>query len=109
MNLDWYQIEANKTAEYPHYNINDIISYLGLGIAGESGEIANKLKKVIRGDKSIDAISQDLAYELGDVLWYVSELSKELNYSLSTIAEMNLQKLAERKKNNTIKGTGDNR
>jgi len=110
MTFDEYQVEANKTAEYPHYNIHDILGYLGLGISGEAGEVANKLKKVLRGDYTItDEVAINIAYELGDCLWYISELAKELNFSLSSIAQMNLNKLAERKKNNVIKGTGDNR
>jgi len=104
--LNAYQREASTTAHYPH---EQGVVYTALGLAGEAGEIANKMKKVIRGDKSITECREDLASELGDVLWYVAMLAKELGYSLDDIAQLNLAKLKDRQARNTIKGDGDNR
>ncbi len=104
--MNSYQREASTTAHYPH---EQGVVYTALGLAGEAGEIANKMKKVIRGDKSITECREDLASELGDVLWYVAMLAKELDYSLDDIAQLNLAKLKDRQARNTIKGDGDNR
>lgn len=106
MDMNDYQAEASTTAHYPH---EQGVVYTALGLAGEAGEIANKVKKVIRGDKSVSEYREDLASELGDVLWYVAMLARELDYSLEDIASMNVAKLKDRQARNTIKGEGDNR
>lgn len=80
--------------------------YLGLGLAGEAGEVANKVKKIIR-DKALD--SEAIASELGDVLWYLAVLARELDIPLEYIARANLDKLAERRVNGTLHGNGDER
>ena len=103
MQLNEYQRQAKTTAIYP---IDNGIMYCTLGLVGESGEIAQKLKKVIRGDCCLLHRS-DLALELGDVLWYVSQLASELGYDLNAIAEINLVKLREREQRNTLNGNGD--
>ena len=85
--------------------------YFTLGLAGESGEVAEKLKKVIRnhdGDFSkLDL--DDFKKELGDVLWYLAMLADHFGLSLDDVANTNLAKLADRKKRDVIKSTGDNR
>ena len=109
MNLNEYQIEAQKTAQYPGKGKD--LSYPALGLNGEAGEVADKLKKVLRdhkGDFNTE-LREDLAYELGDVLWYVADLAYELGYTLDTIAEMNINKLSSRARRGRIGGSGDHR
>jgi NTP pyrophosphatase (non-canonical NTP hydrolase) len=109
MNLNQYQTEALKTAVYPNMGSN--FPYPALGLAGESGEVADKLKKVIRDNDGVltDPVRDAVAKELGDVLWYVSVLAYELDYDLETIAANNLAKLASRQERGVLTGSGDNR
>lgn len=109
MEMNEYQKEAKKTAIYPNKGKN--IYYPTLGLVGEAGEIANKIKKIMRDKKGkVDlATHKMLAYELGDVLWYVAALASELKIPLNNIAINNIIKLQKRKKQNKIKGNGDNR
>jgi NTP pyrophosphatase (non-canonical NTP hydrolase) len=110
MHLNDYQKLAELTAEYPHRGSLDGLTYTVLGLSGESGELANKLKKILRGDKTLAGeYAYEIAQELGDVLWYVSELAHNLGYDLEDIADMNLKKLKSRKERNVIKGAGDTR
>lgn len=108
MNLDEYQIQSSKTAIYPEEHA---IEYLVLGMCSEAGEVAGKLKKIIRDNNQIIDASKrlELSKEIGDVLWYVSQLALELNIPLSIVARQNIEKLQERSKNNSISGDGDNR
>ena len=107
MTLDGYQEHAHRTAVYPPALA---LEYLTLGLVGEAGELANKLKKVLRGDFDDQSEAYDLmANELGDVLWYLAELANELGYSLDVIAQRNLKKLNKRMDENKIRGSGDNR
>lgn len=90
------------------------IGYCVMGLVGEAGELANKVKKIKRdnpeGDLGVSAeLKKTLIDELGDVLWYVSELATCLGYDLSDVAKMNLSKLESRKERGTIAGSGDNR
>jgi len=109
LDFDKYQVEARKTAIYPDLGNN--LWYPALGLAGEAGEVAEKVKKVYRdhngllGIISLDSISK----ELGDVLWYVASLASELGVNLSTIAELNLNKLQDRAERDKVHGSGDNR
>ena len=109
MNFETYQTNARKTAIYPSLGSNYI--YPTLGLVGESGEVAEKVKKVIRDNNGV--FDQErivgLKKELGDVLWYVSNICSELNLSLEDIAEENLNKLNKRSLEGKIKGSGDNR
>ena len=76
----------------------------------EAGEVAGKHNKLLRGGNPIDVSAKsDLAYELGDWLWFVSQAAADLGYSLEEIAEMNVEKLRKRREAGTIKGSGDNR
>ena len=109
MELNHYQSESRKTALYPDVGSNPI--YPTLGLVGESGEIADKVKKVLRDKNGLfDKESREaIKYELGDVLWYISQLSSEFGYELEEIASANLQKLNSRKIRGKIQGSGDNR
>ncbi|MFZ2300014.1 MAG: nucleoside triphosphate pyrophosphohydrolase family protein [Candidatus Moraniibacteriota bacterium] len=109
MNFEEYQKKSRVTAKYPDAGSNYI--YPTLGLAGEAGEVAEKIKKVIRdqggqiNDETRDAIKK----ELGDVLWYVSQLATEIGLSLDDIAEGNIKKLYDRMDRGVLQGDGDNR
>ncbi len=109
MDFQQYQTESRKVVQYPDAGHNFI--YPTLGLAGEAGEVADKIKKVIRNDGGLvsESVRQDLAKELGDVLWYVSQVATELNLQLDDIARGNLEKLQDRLARNVIRSTGDNR
>jgi NTP pyrophosphatase (non-canonical NTP hydrolase) len=109
MDLNDYQTSALKTAIYPNMGAN--FAYPALGLVGEAGEVADKLKKVIRDNDGIltDTVRDAVAKEIGDVLWYVSVLAYEMDYDLNTIAQTNLDKLASRQERGVLTGSGDNR
>jgi NTP pyrophosphatase (non-canonical NTP hydrolase) len=109
MDLNQYQDSALKTAIYPNQGFD--FTYPALGLVGEAGEVADKLKKVIRDNKGVltDHVRDTVAKELGDVLWYLAVLANELNYDLNTIAEDNLLKLLSRQERGVLSGSGDNR
>ena len=106
--LDMYQKVAKTTAIYPR---EQAIIYPTLGLTGEAGEVANKVKKIIRdGSNSKDEkLVSEIKSEIGDCLWYIAILANDFDIKLSDIASTNLEKLANRKKNNTIHGSGDTR
>ena len=108
MNFSDYQAGAAKTAVYPGRGEGNWI-YPALGLAGEAGEICEKIKKCIRDDggQMSDERRTLLAKELGDVLWYVATLASELGLSMDDIASGNLAKLAARKSAGTLHGSGD--
>ncbi len=109
MELDDYHARAAATAIYPNKGNN--LVYALLGLCGESGELAEKMKKVIR-DKSgvLDHETREaMIKELGDVLWYVSAAAFELGATLEDVATTNLIKLAGRKRAGTLGGSGDER
>jgi NTP pyrophosphatase (non-canonical NTP hydrolase) len=104
-----YQEKACDTAIFPKHQA---MEYLTLGLTGEAGEIANKVKKFIRDGATPDEYAAkkiEIAYEIGDVLWYCAVLASELEMNLGHIMENNLQKLANRKNRGTLSGSGDNR
>ena len=107
--FDTYQKECGKTAVYP--KIGEKFVYPTLGLLGEAGEVSEKIKKVFRdeGGKLTEERKEEIVKELGDVLWYMAQLSAELGVKLSRIAEENLKKLASRKVREKIHGEGDNR
>ncbi len=109
MELNDYQRESRKTALYPEVGSNVI--YPTLGLVGEAGEVADKVKKILRDKEGVfDKDSKDaIKLELGDVLWYISQLSSELGYELEEVANANLQKLNSRISRGKIHGSGDNR
>ena len=106
MNINTYQQHASETAIY-----KDKLIYPTLGLAGEAGQIANKVKKILRDNSGNlqESVREDLICELGDVLWYVAALATDLNVELSEVANKNIEKLNSRKNRGTIGGSGDNR
>lgn len=109
MTFKQYQSKSRKTALYPNLGNNFI--YPTLGLNGEAGEVAEKIKKVLRDENGVVSKEkrEEIEKELGDVMWYIAQLASELNLSLENIAKKNLTKLLSRKKRGKIKGSGDNR
>jgi NTP pyrophosphatase (non-canonical NTP hydrolase) len=123
--LNVYQDAAAKTAIYPGKGTALGLIYCALKLSGEAGEVADNVGKALRDDEWIELFTaQDTKFntynmtfdrvdkiklELGDVLWYVSQAAKELGFTLEEIAQANLDKLAARKDNGTLKGSGDDR
>ena len=103
MGLNAYQKAAAETAIY---KAEHSILYPALGLAGEAGEVANKVKKMLR-DGNVDRPS--IAAEVGDVLWYIAALSRDLNLDMQDLAMKNLEKLYGRKARGTLQGSGDKR
>jgi len=109
MEFNEYQKLARKTAIYKDKGSNYI--YPVLGLCGESGEVAEKIKKIIRdGDGTISKEQKvELEKELGDILWYIANLGVELGLKMDNIASKNIEKLQSRKKRGVLRGSGDNR
>lgn len=108
MELNEYQKMALETAIYPkEYKV----IYPALGMAGEAGEVADKVKKIIRDNNSKinDEKALEIAKEVGDVLWYCATMANDLGFDLETIAKMNYEKLYSRQQRGKISGNGDNR
>lgn len=107
MTLDEYQQKALRTAA----DKNNEFFHRVLGLVGEAGEIAEKVKKLVRDhDSDLSRLDKnDIVKELGDTLWYVATLADYLGYSLEQVAAMNISKLSDRDKRGVIKGAGDNR
>jgi len=108
MDFNSYQRIAKTTAIYP---ATHKILYPALGLAGEAGEVANKVKKLVRdGTSSLPKEwKEQIGSEIGDVLWYCAVLADDLGISLGKIASENETKLQNRKKKGTISGSGDTR
>jgi len=103
MDLNDYQKQA---IDFAKAHISHNLSYLALGLNGEAGEYAEKIKKNIRDDE----FDREAAIkELGDVLWYTALSANAIGFDLSAVAQMNIDKLTNRKKNNTLGGNGDDR
>lgn len=83
------------------------IVYPALGMTGEAGEVAEKVKKWLRGDKELDKF--ELLKEASDVLWYITSLADDLGYTLQDLVDANVEKLSSRKERGVVKGSGDNR
>ena len=109
MDFKTYQKQARLTAQYPNLGSNNI--YPTLGLVGEAGEVAEKVKKVIRDNKGIfdEESKKGIKKELGDVLWYISNLCNEFNFELEEVALQNLEKLKLRSAKGKISGSGDDR
>ena len=109
MLLSEYQTLSRRTASYPGAGEN--IVYPTLGLAGEAGEVAEKVKKLLRDDGGV--LSEErraaLAGELGDVLWYVAQVATEAGLDLAEIAQDNLDKLRSRQERGVLSGSGDQR
>lgn len=113
-----YQQQALQTAIYPNQGNNFL--YPTLGLVGEAGEVAEKVKKLIRDSQMLPhmvgnsqllepSVREELAKELSDVCWYVAVLANELGYTLAEIQEMNIAKLRSRQERGVLGGSGDNR
>ncbi len=109
MTFEEYQKLAATTAKYP--NIGASFVYPTLGLTGEAGEVAEKIKKIFRDNGGLVSEKQkeELMKELGDVLWYLSQLSTELGLSLEEVAKANLAKLSSRQERGVVSGSGDDR
>ena len=108
MNFKEYQDKIKVTAQYPN---NVRILYPTLGLCGEAGEVAEKVKKVFRdnnGHFTEDKIAE-ITKELGDVLWYIQAMCNDLNINMQDVAQANVDKLLSRLERNVIQGNGDNR
>lgn len=109
LSFEEYQDAAHSTAVFPH-QIPDRLAgvvYCALGLAGEAGEIANKVKKLLRDVDTTDK-RRAIAYECGDVMWYIPELLHELGeFRMEQVARENLEKLFGRKERGTLHGSGD--
>jgi NTP pyrophosphatase (non-canonical NTP hydrolase) len=113
MTLDEYQVRAisTLTTEYEYGDFDAQLMGQILGLVGESGEVAEKVKKLQRDKKGriAPADKAEILKELGDILWYVNAVSHLLGSSLSEVAQANLDKLASRKTRDALHGSGDNR
>jgi NTP pyrophosphatase (non-canonical NTP hydrolase) len=109
MLLSDYQSRSRATAVYPQ--LGDNLLYPTLGLCGEAGEVAEKIKKMVRDDDGIlsDARREALSKELGDVLWYLAQLATEADLDLDVIARENLDKLLSRRERDVLQGSGDDR
>lgn len=110
MDFSNYQFRAGKTAKYPNNPVLGVL-YTSLGLASEAGEVAGKVKKMIRDDdmELTHDRKQQIIDELGDVLWYCAMVATELNVTLAEVAIRNIQKLEDRNQRGVIQGSGDKR
>jgi NTP pyrophosphatase (non-canonical NTP hydrolase) len=108
MNINEYQDWTITTAVYPGAGQGGFreINYLTLGLASEAGEVAGKLKKIIRGDQ---VAPEDFISEVSDVLWYLTRICSNLSITVEQLADYNVAKLTKRLETNTIQGSGDHR
>lgn len=111
MSLNNYQFHARKTAIYPERDKLVGLLYTSLGLAGETGEFCDKVKKVLRDSDGIvtEERKEALVKELGDALWYLSQCASELGVPLEDVASGNLAKLGLRQEQGKLQGSGDNR
>ncbi|MFZ2804152.1 MAG: nucleoside triphosphate pyrophosphohydrolase family protein [Patescibacteria group bacterium] len=113
MTFEEYQAASRRTAIYPDAGNNFI--YPTLGLAGETGEVVEKVKKLVRDNAAptVASVTQEkkseIAKELGDVLWYLAQLSTEFGLKLEDVAQGNIEKLTARQNQGTLHGSGDNR
>lgn len=109
MDSNYYQTEALRTAIYPNLGKNPV--YPTLGLVGEAGEVADKIKKIIRDKGGVmgESDREKIALEVSDVCWYLAMLAYELDYTLGEIMQMNLDKLSSRQQRGVLSGSGDDR
>ncbi len=106
---DLYENLAGQTAIFPK---EKALEYLALGMTSEAGEVAGKVKKLIRDGDDVEGFEMKkiaIASEIGDVLWYCAMMAKEVGVPLNTIMQENLKKLHGRKERGTLSGSGDTR
>src|SRR4051812_45218499 len=99
-----YQEFVNSMKVYPEQHA---IVYPALGLSGEAGEISEKVKKWLRGDRELD--KEGILKELGDPLWYITSLADDLGFTLQDVINVNEEKLTSRKERGVLKGSGDDR
>jgi NTP pyrophosphatase (non-canonical NTP hydrolase) len=106
--FDDYQVAAAHTAIYPE---EIQVLYPALGLAGEAGEVANKVKKIYRDDDgtTTEKRRQQIAEELGGVLWYIAAICTDLGLNMGDVARRNMEILASRCERGTLTGDGDER
>lgn len=112
MTLNEYQAWAETTAIYPRGEKGFLGPiYCALKLNGEAGEVAEKIGKMLRDNNGVmtETLKLDLALEVGDILWYCSNLAREIGYTLEKVAEMNQRKLESRKERGKLGGSGDHR
>lgn len=104
MELLSYQNQAKRTAIYPQSHSIIGLMYVALGLTGESGEIANDIKKTVRDDAGVLTLERktQIVDEMGDVLWYLAMLCYELDTTLESVAVHNLAKLRKRQRDSTL-------
>lgn len=102
--LSEYQKFVNGMKVYPEKHA---IVYPALGMVGEAGEVSEKIKKWLRGDRELDR--DELIKEIGDVMWYAASLADDLGYSIVDVFAANVIKLKDRRERGVVKGSGDNR
>lgn len=109
MDFDEYQTLATRTATFDGKQREHQLMYVALGIAGEAGEIAEKIKKIVRNDEGVvsEEKKESIKQEIGDVLWYLSQMARILDLRFSEAAKANLEKTADRAARNVIKSEGD--
>jgi len=106
---DLYENLAGQTAIFPK---DRALEYLALGMTSEAGEVAGKVKKLIRDGEDVEGFELKkiaIASEIGDVLWYCAMMAKEVGVPLNTIMQENLRKLHDRKERGKLHGSGDDR
>lgn len=113
MELNKYQQSTTETAIYPEHGTGSqlALAYTALGASNEAGEVAGKVKKIIRdgyGDRPQEK-RLEILDEIGDTLWYLAQVANELGMSLGEAAERNLKKLNSRKERGVLGGSGDKR
>ena len=109
MTAEFYEMKAGQTAIFPK---NQALEYLALGLTSEAGEVAGKVKKLIRDGEDVEGFElkkMAIASEIGDVLWYCAMMAKEVGVPLNEIMKENLKKLHGRKERGTLQGSGDDR
>lgn len=108
--LSAYEHVTEKTGLYPEANTGSLVAvnYCALGL-GEAGEVQGKLKKVWRGDRTLNNQRELILDELGDTLWYLTRMSLELGVNLEELILRNSEKVLDRKKRGVTRGDGDKR
>ena len=109
MTAELYEAQAGETAIFPK---EKALEYLALGLTSEAGEVAGKVKKLIRDGEDVEGFEMKklaISSEIGDVLWYCAMMAKEVGVPLASIMQENLDKLHSRKERGTLSGSGDDR
>ena len=111
MALTFKEYSDKSFSRNKSYDVSFKLPICVLGLAGEAGEVSEKFKKMYRDANGVisDEFKRDVTKELGDVLWYINEISRELDINLEDVAKANIDKLEKRFKNKTLAGNGDNR